>query len=272
MGKDYYLKFWASSIYAMNDPSEFIYGYNLLTKDILPLIEKELRIKDDRLKLSQLWRQIEGIHDTKEWDNKLIDAIYESHQSPFIISFSKRKDFLPLWNTYSDRGKGVCLCFDDYEWTNKHDNIEFLHKLHTTDISYGKIDESVFNVVKKLYSDYYRQYKDMPHSEQRVNKMILYLASLAVVASPYHKHKAYEYEEESRLIEFKKDEHEVKYRCNDRGRIIPYIEVPIKLEHLQKIIVGPSADSASITRELKAQLSSYGITDIVPSQIPYREF
>ena len=35
---DYYLTFWASSIYAMNDPSEFVYGYNLLTKDILPSI------------------------------------------------------------------------------------------------------------------------------------------------------------------------------------------------------------------------------------------
>lgn len=269
---DYYLTFWASSIYAMNDPSEFVYGYNLLTKDILPSIEKELRIKDERLKLSRLWRQIEGVKDSKEWDDKLMGAIYESHHSPFIISFSKRRDFLPMWNTYSDRGKGVCLCFEDYGWTYEHNDVQLLHKLHASEVSYGKVDQSVYNVVRKLYTDCYEQYKDILDKKLRVNKMAQCLASLAVVASPYHKHKAYEYEEESRLIEFKKDELDVKYRCNNRGQIIPYIEVSIKLEYLQRIIVGPCADSVSIIRELKAQLSSYGITNIVPSQIPYREY
>ena len=270
-GNDYYLTFWASSIYAMNDPSEFIYGYNLLIKDILPSIEKELRIKEDRLKLSQLWRQIEGVNNTMEWDKKLIGAIYESHQSPFIISFSREKDFLPMWNTYSDKGKGVCLCFDNYWYQYKNDNIELMHKLHASEVSYGEVDKSVFNVVRILYRDYYKQYKDVQDRMQRVKEMAQCFASLAVVASPYHKHKAYEYEKESRLIEFKKDEKEVQYRCNNWGRIIPYIEVPIKLEYLKQIIVGPCADSASIIRELKAQLSSYGITDIVPSQIPFRE-
>lgn len=270
-GNDYYLTFWASSIYAMNDPSEFVYGYNLLTKSVLPSIEKELIIKDDSLKLSQLWRQIEGVNNIKDWDDNLIDAIYESHQSPFIISFSREKDFLPLWNTYSDRGKGVCLCFDDYGWTYKHDDIELLHKLHASEVSYGEVDKSVFNVVRKLYIDYYKQYKDVQDRMQRVKEMAQRFASLAVVASPYHKHKAYEYEKESRLIKFKEEEQEVKYRCNNWGRIIPYIEVPVKLEYLKQIIVGPCADSASIVRELKAQLNSYGITDIVPSQIPYRE-
>ena len=269
---DYCLTFWASSIYAMNDPSEFVYGYNLLTKDILPSIEKELRIKDDRLKLSRLWRQIEGINAPKEWDEKLMGAIYECHQSPFIISFSRQKDFLPMWNTYSDKGRGVCLCFDDYGWICKNNDVQMLHKLHTSEVSYGKVDQSVYNVMQKLYANCYERYKDLSDGKQRANEMAKCLASIVVAASPYHKHKAYEYEKESRLIVFKKDEHEVKYRCTNHGRIVSYIEIPIKLEYLQRIIVGPCADSASIVRELKARLSSYGITDIVPSQIPYREY
>ena len=101
--------------------------------------------------------------------------------------------------------------------------------------------------------------------------MIDYIVALIVVFSAYHKHEAYQYEQEVRLVKFKNDEKDVHYRCGKNGLLKPYIEVKVKLEYLEKIIVGPCADSESVTRELKNQLRRYGIKNITPSNVPYRE-
>lgn len=270
-GNDYYITFWASSIYAMNDPSEFTYGYNLLTETMLPAIENELRIDDDDMKLSKIWNQFSDVNPTN-WSRKLKDAIYESHQCPFIVSFSKKKDDLPMWNAYSDKGKGVCLCFNDYDWSFKHNEVQLLNVLHASEVSYGGIDESVKKVICKLYQDYYNQYRIISDRNQRACEMTKDLATLAVIASPYHKHEAYSYEDEARLIKFKDENHEVKYRTSKQGNIIPYIEVPTRLDYLNQVIVGPCCDSVAIIRELKSMLKKYGISNIETSKIPYREY
>ena len=270
-GEYYYITFWGSSIYAMNDPSEFVYGYNLLIETMLPAIEKELRIDNDDMKLSKIWKQISDVNPT-DWYRKLKEAIYESHQYPFIVSFSKKKDDLPMWNAYSDKGKGVCLCFSDYDWSFKHNEVQLLNKLHASEVSYGGIDESVKKVICKLYQDYYNQYRIIPDKNQRVCEMTKDLAALAVIASPYHKHEAYSYEDEARLIKFKDENHEVKYRTSKQGNFIPYIEVPIRLDYLNQVIVGPCSNSIAIIRELKSMLKKYDISNIEPSKIPYREY
>ena len=105
--------------------------------------------------------------------------------------------------------------------------------------------------------------------------MMSSFSALTLVISPYCKHKAYEYENETRLIQFKNSEDDVKYRVNKQGRLIPYIEVPVKLKYLNKIIVGPCADSHSIIRELRNRLNKYidNRNDIIiPSEVPYREY
>lgn len=270
-GNDYYITFWASSIYAMNDPSEFNYGYNLLTGSILPDIEKELKIENDALKLSKIWNQISDVNPT-DWYRKLKEAIYESHQCPFIVSFSKKKDDLPMWNTYSERGKGVCLCFCDYDWNYQHNDLKLIHRLHASEVSYGGVDDSVKKVIYKIYSNCYNQYRIISDRNQRVCKMTKDLAALAVIASPYHKHEAYSYEDETRLIKFKDENHEVKYRTSKQGNIIPYIEVHTRLDYLNQVIVGPCCDSVAIIRELKSMLKKYGISNIETSKIPYREY
>lgn len=275
-GENHFLTFWATSIYAMNDPSEFLQGYKLLKESVIPDIEREMNITDKTLRLSYIWRKVIGRTSSGEDKDYMIRHIYDTHENPFIISFSKRKDFLPMWNAYSNRGKGVCLCFNNKGYvikTNDRANIDvdFFHKLHAMDVTYGKIDNDVKNVATSLYKEYYLKYKDISDLQQRIQMMLNYLITLIVTFSAYHKHEAYEYEEESRLVKFRDGEKEVHYRIGHKGQLIPYIEVKVKLEYLEKIIVGPCADSESIIRELKHQLSKYNITDIKPSSIPYRE-
>ena len=95
-----YLKFWASSIYAMNDPQEFMLGYKILQDSLLPKIEKKLKIRDSYLKLSNL-AQIFGYNDNNKWNKELIEQIYTKHEIPFIVSFSNNKDFLSMWKAYA---------------------------------------------------------------------------------------------------------------------------------------------------------------------------
>ncbi|MCH5308035.1 MAG: DUF2971 domain-containing protein [Prevotella sp.] len=266
------LTFWASSIHAMNDPSEFVYGYKLLRDSILPAIEKELRIQSDSLKLSQLWKYRVKTGNSDEWDKQLVDSIYENHNSPFIISFSRKKDFLPMWTTYSNKGRGICLCFDNNKYAIKYGEVELLYGIHTKDASYDEVDKIISNAIKGLYEGEYQRYKHISDKRQREQEMILSLARCAIVAAPYYKHEAYKYENESRWIQFKDDNTEVKYRCSKQGRLIPYIEIPIKLRSLEEVIVGPCADSDSVIRALKYQLRQYGIENIHASTVPYREY
>lgn len=269
--------FWASDICAMNDPTEYQYGYYLFVNELLPQIEKKIGIKDRSLKLSQVWRNYEQTKSNpQKWHKFLINDNFEKHQTPFIISFSKQRDFLPMWNTYASSGNGIALGFNNYEWrftpkTESDYDVEVFSKLHAKDVDYGEYGELPYKVILDLYKRYYEKVSSINEKQERFNYMVQQLSTLSVIASPYIKHKAYQYEEESRLIKFKKDAKDVKYRCNANGNVIPYIEIPIKKEYLVEIIIGPCANDELVYRTLKPELLQLGIDiPIEKSEVPYR--
>ncbi len=265
------LSFWASSILSMNDPQEFLYGYKLLQDTILPEIERKMGIKDNNLKLSRL-SKIQNGNDVEALNKAIIEKLYEENSIPYIVSFSENKDFLPMWNAYSCKGRGVCLCFKNNHYLIDGKNVDILNYLHAKKVTYGEVDGSIKDVVHSLYEKYIEEYKN---DRDRIKKMLSYFATLAVTTSPYHKHKAYEYENEVRLVQFKKSTDNIKYRISKQGRLIPYIEVSVKLKYLEQIILGPCVDSVSIIRELRHMFDFYrGNEDnfIVPSEVPYREY
>ena len=271
-------KFWASSIYAMNDPMEFVLGFDMLCDTILPQLEKEIRIKDDRYKLSKLWKYYEN-KSKRLWEKETLGKLYETHQVPFIVSFSKKKDFLPMWTTYANNGNGICLGFsnNDYHVELKGDdaNVDIIHYLHAQKVNYLGFDDDIKNTLKRIYTKYYQEYNKADR-KHLLGYMMNAFATFSVVSAPYHKHKAYSYEEEERLIQFKTDEADVRYRCSDSGRLIPYIEIPVKKEYLQEVIIGPCADYESVRRELLCEFRKYGINiskdAIIPSEVPFRDY
>ena len=269
--------FWASDLCAMNDPSEYHYGYTLLVDKLLPQIEKELRIKDHSLKLSQIWKNHEQTkNDPQKWHEFLIKENIEKHQTPFIISFSKQRDYLPMWNTYVSSGNGIALGFNNYEWlltpkTEDDYDVEVLSHLHAKDVSYGEDEEFPYRVLLDLYRRYYQKISSIENKQARFSYMVQQLSTLSVIVSPYIKHPAYQYEQESRIIKFKKDTKDVKYRCNKNGSIIPYIEIPVKKEYLVEVIIGPCANYELVYRTLRPELLMLGIDiPIEKSNIPYR--
>ncbi len=64
------MTFWASSIFAMNDPQEFLYGYDVL-KEIIQDYEAAQLI-DPKHMISSLWK--EDTRPESGWKEQLINA------------------------------------------------------------------------------------------------------------------------------------------------------------------------------------------------------
>lgn len=272
--------FWASSIYALNDPKEFLFGYDMLWDDMILQIENSIGIRNEKYKLSMLWKHNKSLSKS-EWKEAVLNSLFDVHKIPFIVSFSRNEDWLPMWTTYANNGNGICLGFSNYEYEISNlkpneFNVDIIHHLHASEVTYDKPDDIVYRIVERYYADLYYKYSTIHDDSQLFNNMAEAFAFLSIIAAPYHKHKAYEYEKEERLIVFKKDEKDVKYRCNNLGRLIPYIIVPVKAKYLKRIIIGPCADFVSLRRELFMELAKYGIKmdmeSITQSSIPYRMF
>lgn len=100
--------------------------------------------------------------------------------------------------------------------------------------------------------------------------------SITILASAMIKNTAYRYEEESRLVSFKQDENDVKYKLSSTKKLLPYIHVAISTSKLKKIVIGPCCDYNNIKFALKKRLEQLGIPlkdeDIEKSIVPFRIF
>lgn len=271
--------FWASSVYALNDPEELLYGFEHLWNNDLKCIEKELGIHKDENRISDVWKSVKSSKTDEEWNNVLLKSLYDSHDVPFALSFSLAKDFLPMWNTYANNATGISLGFKNFvfnvESINDKNNIEPIRYLHAITVSYGQIGESLRKTLKDIYSEFFKRIQNTLEAEQKQLIKMQYLATSIVTALAYVKHKAYEYEREVRIIKNVEncEKDRIKYRISSNGNLIPYIEFPIPSEYLDCIIVGPCGNFEMIKRELSAVLQSVGINvEIIQSTIPYRNY
>ena len=94
------------------------------------------------------------------------------------------------------------------------------------------------------------------------------LLSLPIIT---HKHQAYMYEKEIRLITFEEDVNAVKYRHRN-DLVIPYIEHEINRTALKSITIGPTQDFEHSKTSLQMFLKSRGFQNVKihKSEVPYR--
>ena len=282
------ITFWGSSIFYMNDPQEFYYGFNALWP-LLKEVENKLHIDND-LRVSNIWREAKLKGSEAEINNKVLNVLYESNQTPFVISFSLCRDNLPLWNMYSDKGRGACLEFinGEYEFTTPdgeiptgEKEIEKYMKVHTIkEVCF----DTVFYDAEKIDSKkdimhhieiFYNTYKDVIEQKSFGNLFNLKLEILIAIyirLSPLLKNKAYEYEHEVRIIQKEKDINNIKIRCNANGKLIPYIETNIPIKYIRNIVIGPACDFNATKKAIQTRLYQLGINsiNILKSKVPYR--
>ena len=104
------------------------------------------------------------------------------------------------------------------------------------------------------------------------------LRGLTIVHAPYIKTKDYEGEREVRLAKTIKNKggdklSEIKYRCNAKGNIVPYIDIEIPTSQLEYVRIGPLTNKGLSTSVIEMMKNSYGLKfDIKESEIQYRDY
>ena len=269
------LVFWASSVYVMNDPTEFKYG-RALAMNYLRRYEESANIPPHQ-RLSTSFDDYELT--SKEYGSKYdVYNFYLNNnlKTPFAISFTKSEDDLFMWNMYGDKGFGLCLGFEIQTRLSEDDESEEI----LYDINYsGKIDEDQKILKKFLY--FYEKWSDKVTNTCIEEKLVTRMMGASVVTgaiAPLLKKSSYSKEQEVRLLDYLDEMDELKFRSRN-SKIIPFKEICIKLNALKKIIIGPCCDKSQMHQNVNFVLNSRGLNldickqadvEVVSSKILYR--
>ena len=262
------LKMWATNIYALNDPTELLHGYDII-QEWLPKIESELNVNDED-RLSNIWKNYAtGEKPDSYYNNLLKESLYNQEYSAYILSFSRKKDDLAMLRMYSQNATGVCIVMSSgmiQETCNLYD------------VCYDDNFEKIIFTPFEMFKTVYKQYLDRLREKQLNNKekfkfMLNHLVTYIMLIAPYIKRSDYSYEEEIRFAKPYKITDDIKFRTNRNGNLIPYIEVNIPFKAIKKIIIGPCANYNVSQYVIEQKLKSMGISDIpkiVKSEKEYR--
>ncbi len=284
-----YLTFWASNVHYMNDPHELEFFYDELMR-VMPMLEDELSIADVRFSAFSIPKDTAMGFDI---DMDMKENVYKGiFRSACAVSFSKHRDYLPMWSLYGNNGGGLCLEFDRFkltEWLKP----EVRKGIRLMDISYNVKDAEIWDRLKILYKAYHDGINEKKEGQDVLSMRQSFIATVLLEFSMRMKHSAYAYEDEMRLydhIVYPGDADEIiakgmttledwsydKDRDPDvrvkNGMLIPYKKIKIPLSSLQSIIVGPSRNTKLQCNALDILLRNMGLKiDVVPSAVPYRE-
>lgn len=277
--------FRATNIFYMNDPLEYVYGQKILV-DILENIESKKPIDSD-IRLSSIISQKEE-EDKKELLDVLLHDIDDQYRAPYVISFSRNIDSLPMWLNYGGGGEGVCLAFAEYRskvvaksFAPKDLDaamVEIYDTLGTHDVNYGdefieKEKNLIVRNVDFLYDYYLKEIKKISKPEDLPKLQEAILRAIFFVDAPYIKAKEYKGEKEARLVRTTTKSEEVQFRCNANGHIVPYMEVEIPITQLDYVMIGPLANKSLSIRAIEMMKKKYGLTfEIQTSNIKYRKY
>lgn len=282
--------FRATHLFFMNDPQEFVYGQKVLM-EILKDIESEKDVPNDYCLSNFFERHKEK--SIEEWNQTFLKSIEEQNEIPYAISFSRHEDSLPMWLNYGENGKGICLSFHESELNiaglspsdQQDEKIEKVCVLNNYDVYYKPktiIDHNghkswLYKEIKRQYEKLYWDNIQDRDIQNLLKQQIAVIKALTIVECPYIKSIEYEGEKESRIIrslrrDYNGDLKELHFRCNDKGNIIPYVNMEIPIHMLDYVRIGPISD-IELSKKAINMMKKYGlIFDIKESQIQYRDY
>lgn len=276
-----FFKFHASSIFSLNDPTEMEYGYKEIVS-LFPILEEELGFNNVMYKLSCKWNMNE-LSFQKMLMKRHLEKMNENFQHACTISFSCNRDNLQLWRMYGNNGRGVALGFDirtqyirltpNGERILDGAHIDFSIP-HSLEVVYGIISTKspLYLFLKREYIQYWKSIQGVADENEILDKQIGALTQMIMILAPFIKNQAYEYENESRIIQVHKSINDIKVKLNTKGGLIPYIEVEIPTSYLKEVLVGPCCDFDFIKKCIEIRLCQIGLEDveITHSEVPYR--
>lgn len=228
---------------------------------VLPLRATHIGFLNDSTEGNLLPRALAGLQVNQD---ALHGALLQNGKQ-YVLSFSKKKDDLNMWRSYSDDGYGVMLGFDR-DGLEKHVN-ELYKNDNPMSLAMPVVDcDYVGNeeISVKLIDD-----KDLAEYQAKGNMLAL---SRVLENSLKYKHPCFHDEKETRVIIV--GALQEKYRVSKHS-IIPYQELSFPVTLLKEILFGPKADYErnrfSVANMLKNKLGEVHMRHIrfEKSELPY---
>lgn len=246
------LNFWASNIFTMNDPREMKHGKDLL-EILLPVLESLFHLPpENRLDLKSL--------DTEK-------ILKDAQNAPFIVSFTANDDDISMWNLYGDNGRGISLVFskDLKPYPLKDVNYSNIIK-----VNYKKGIDDYPNLAD-IYNNGIKEWRSFQEPEKIKECKERTLGKLYTHLCPYIKSEAYNNENEYRICYTGIPSDKVFFRVKNNC-LIPYIEVPIPIQYLEGILLGPCCCHELAKQSLRYLLDCCKLDiEIMKSNVPYRK-
>ena len=285
-----YVTIWATHASFLNDPTEYKLG-KIVCQNIINEFEEDLKIPDNERLLKNFLN--ETIQKSIELSDFFSSATTIMEGGiPYIISLSRNRDSLPMWNTYTQKGNSIAIGFDEQLLCEesarfgKEKNSMLREIYEIRECIYDTLESgfiSIKNRYKEEYIEVLNNYKkqknatDGDYIKEILNraKVYAFMERLYKEIAPYIKDKVYEYEQEVRCLVKNKDK--IFFR-ESNGLIIPYVKVKISLKCIKEIIIGPTMDANRTRDSLAMLLYNKGMIDILSnperiikiSNAPYR--
>lgn len=184
--------------------------------------------------------------------------------SPFMISFSKAKDSLPMWHLYAKDAGGVMLCFDMKKisalFKRKIKNV-----IYNNSKAYTAMCDYIVNTDKYLS-------KEIDSSTGEPTNKAVETFQKALEWFPFITKTAYfEYEQEVRLSRIDWSDKDMMY-IPKHGLLCPYRKLYFPANFLKEIYLSPKLSSELTRQSLRKFLDQNSLSEveIQTSQIPYR--
>lgn len=269
-----------SHIFYLNDTSEYLHGWKVFFEVLNEkLAEKNLKQKDYFNYINE--------HLT-DWRNlNLADITSESFRGidlsafrPFVFSFSRAKDELSQWRSYTTDGFGFAIQFklnkeflkNQTQHISASDNINQNCTIFLAECIYEV--EEIKKKIAELLTSYYKLY--LEGERHFINGLYLDMLTL----NAFFKHSGYKNEKESRLLVFANkfamlNGKYVSLLKSRKGKsyFVPYIELDLKKDDIESVMIGPTPYKYHSEHSLRMLLESQGINSKVTvehSTIPYR--
>jgi len=196
----------------------------------------------------------------------LKDNVHYDLSKVYILSFSKKRDSLPMWSMYGKSGNGISLCFNsNIVCTRTYLVRDCIYK---NDSKFKSILSNLNNPDLKYTMDGKSPFADEGSTSYFIKHMCTHDWPFLV------KDGCFDYEEEVRLIikhSFYNEESNIKFRVSN-GLLIPYFDVFFPKTTLSEIIIGPTNDYVRSEFSLRMFLNSKGFEHVIisKSNVPYR--
>ena len=174
-----------------------------------------------------------------------------------------KRDELPMWVHYGDSGNGVGLVFNEKFFENQ--DLYNVQYIDTGNFDIDNVDEKIKKELKQIFE--FLSEDSFAKSESR--QFLEYTNIIINYISYLFKDKAYEYESEVRMVQFR--DYESEDICINEDLEVPRLYIEYKKEikakdYCEEIIVGPKGNFEEV-----ATYGKYiGVKQCTKSKIKYR--